>query len=200
MIVLGLTGSIGMGKSATADMFRAQGVPVHDADATVHQLYAPGGAAVPLIEKAFPGTTSEEGGVDRNALRAQVINDSAAVKRLEAVVHPLVRDAKQAFLETHKDAGQPIVVLDVPLLFETGGDGQVDYVLVVSAPEHVQRERVLQREGMTEAVFDAILAKQTPDSIKREKADFVIDTSQGFDHARDEVTKLIETLKDKSPD
>lgn len=191
MIRLGLTGSIGMGKSATAAMFREAGVPVHDSDAEVHRLYS--GAAAPLIEAAFPGTV-KDGIVDRTILGARVLNDSEAMKRLEAIVHPLVRQATAEFSQKAEEAGHPLIVFDVPLLFEVGRDRDCDAVLVVSADPAVQRERVLARPGMTEEKFQAILARQIPDSEKRRRAQFVIDTGQGFDAARRAVDDVIRTL------
>ena len=191
MIVLGLTGSIGMGKSTTAQMFRDQGVPVHDSDEAVHRLYA--GAAAPLIEEAFPGTVAE-GVVDRAELGRRVISDAAALKRLEAIVHPLVRADADAFLARGKAAGAPLVVLDIPLLFETKGEGRVDRIAVVTAPPEVQRERVLARPGMTAEKFEAILAKQVPDAEKRRRADFVIDTGHGMEAARQAVAGIIHRL------
>ena len=191
-VVLGLTGSIGMGKSATAAMFAALGVPVHDADAAVHALYGPGGAAAAAIGAAFPGVLDPRGGVDRTRLRAAVLGAPDRMAALEAIVHPLVRAASAAFLARH--AGAPLVVLDVPLLFETGGEARCDAVAVVSAPPEVQRARVLARPGMTEAAFAAILAKQMPDAEKRARADFVIDTSRGFPAAEAEVAGIVARL------
>lgn len=191
MIVLGLTGSIGMGKSTAAGMFRDEGVPVHDADEAVHRLYA--GSAAPLIEAAFPGRTVD-GVVDRAALGKLVLGDAAAMKRLEAIIHPLVRADTDAFLAGHRAAGTKLVVLDIPLLFETGGRDRVEKIVVVSAPADVQRERVLARPGMTEEKFDAIRARQTPDEEKRRLADYVIDTSQGFDVTRARIRGIIEEL------
>ncbi len=195
MIVLGLTGSIGMGKSTTAAMFREQGVPVHDADETVHRLYA--GKAVPLIEDAFPGTQTGSA-IDRTKLAAQVLKDPTALKRLEAIIHPLVRAESEAFLEAQRDAGTPVVLLDIPLLFETDGEGRVDKIVVVSAPAEIQRQRVLSRPNMTEEKFAAILAKQLPDAEKRERADFIVDTGQGLEVARRDVQAVLETLKEMS--
>lgn len=195
-VVLGLTGSIGMGKSATAAMFSVRGVPVHDSDAAVHALYGPGGGAARAIGDAFPGTLTPEGGVDRPALRAAVLGNSEKLARLEAIVHPLVRDESRAFLARHADA--PLVVLDIPLLFETGAEARCDAVLVVTAPPEVQRARVLARPGMTEAAFEAIRAKQMPDAEKRARADFVIDTSRGFDHAEAEVGRIVEELASRT--
>ncbi|PBB22808.1 MULTISPECIES: dephospho-CoA kinase [unclassified Mesorhizobium] len=191
MIVLGLTGSIGMGKSTTAKMFAEAGVPVHDSDEAVHRLYS--GAAAPLIEAAFPGT-AVDGVVDRVKLGARVLGDAAALKRLEAIIHPLVRADADAFLARHRNAGESIAVLDIPLLFETGGRGRVDKVVVVTAPAEVQRQRVLARPGMTEEKLAAILAKQLPDEEKRRLADFVIDTGQGLDAARAAVAGIIAEL------
>ena len=191
MIVLGLTGSIGMGKSATAKMFAEAGVPVHDSDETVHRLYS--GKAAPLVEAAFPGTT-QAGVVDRVKLGRQVLADPAALKKLEAIIHPLVRADADAFLARHRAAGSPLAVLDIPLLFETGGRDRVDKVVVVTASPEIQRERVLARPGMSEEKFASILAKQVPDAEKRRQADFIIDTGQGFDAARAAVDAIIAEL------
>ncbi|WP_378946410.1 dephospho-CoA kinase [Mesorhizobium sp. ANAO-SY3R2] len=191
MIIVGLTGSIGMGKSTTAQMFVEAGVPVHDADEAVHRLYA--GAAAPLIEAAFPGTV-RDGVVDRNELARRVLGDSAALKQLEQIIHPLVRDDAAEFLERNRAAGTPIVVLDIPLLFESGGRVRVDKVVVVTAPADMQRERVLARPGMSEEKFEAILAKQVPDAEKRELADYVVDTGQGLEAARAAVLAIIDDL------
>ncbi|WP_136621611.1 MULTISPECIES: dephospho-CoA kinase [Mesorhizobium] len=191
MIVLGLTGSIGMGKSTTAKMFTDAGVPVHDSDEAVHRLYA--GKAAPLVEAAFPGTTFA-GVVDRAKLGARVLGDAAALKRLEAIIHPLVRADADAFLARHRTSDAPIAVLDIPLLFETGGRGRVDKVVVVTAPAEIQRERVLARPGMTEEKLASILAKQVPDAEKRKQADFVVDTGQGLDAARAQVNAIIRQL------
>ncbi|MBZ9703299.1 MULTISPECIES: dephospho-CoA kinase [unclassified Mesorhizobium] len=192
MIVLGLTGSIGMGKSTTAKMFAEAGIPVHDSDETVHRLYA--GKAAPLVEAAFPGTTGA-GGVDRAKLGARVLGDAAALKRLEAIIHPLVRADADAFLARNRAAGAPLAVLDIPLLFETGGRDRVDKVVVVTAPAEVQRQRVLARPGMSEEKLASILASQVPDAQKRRQADFVIDTSRGLDAARAEVKAIIADLR-----
>lgn len=194
MIVLGLTGSIGMGKSTTAKMFVEAGIPVHDSDEAVHRLYR--GEAVPLIEAAFPGVVVD-GAVDRTRLAGHVLNDPAAMKRLEAIVHPLVRADANAFIERHRGAGADIVVLDIPLLFETGGRERVDKVVVVSAPADVQRERVLARPGMTIEKFESILARQVPDAQKRKLADYVIDTGHGLEPARRAVTEVIADLRGK---
>jgi dephospho-CoA kinase len=188
MFVLGLTGSVGMGKSTAAGFFAEEGVPVHDADAAVHRLYA--GEATPLIEAAFPGTTVG-GAVDRTRLAQRVLGDPAALKRLEAIVHPLVQTSERRFLEEAKARGEKVVVLDIPLLFETGGEERVDAVVVVSAPADVQRARVLERPGMTAEKLDAILAQQMPDEEKRRRADFVVDTSQSFDTARAQVRAVL---------
>ena len=188
MVILGLTGSIGMGKSATADLFRARGVRVHDSDAAVHALYA--GEAAPLIEAAFPGAV-RDGVVDRVALRRAVLGDAAALKRLEAIIHPLVARDRDAFLRKAAQDGQPIVVLDIPLLFEIGGAALVDAVVVVTAPESVQKSRVLARPGMTPQTFAAIVAKQIPDAQKRARAHFIIDTSMGFEAAGRQVDSVL---------
>ena len=191
MFILGLTGSIGMGKSTTAKFFAEAGVPVHDADAAVHRLYE--GEAVAPIEQAFPGTT-RGGKVDREVLAQRVLGDAAALKRLEAIVHPLVRAASDRFLADAEKAGAPVVVLDIPLLFETGGEGRVDAVVVVSAPPDVQRARMLERPGMTAEKFDAILKKQMPDAEKRARADFIVDSSQSFDSARAQVHAILQKV------
>lgn len=187
-LFLALTGSIGMGKSTTADMFRNAGIAVHDADQTVHDLYR--GEAAALIEAAFPGTT-DENGVDRTKLGKAVVGNDAAMKRLEAIVHPLVRRAELKFRDQALASGARFAVLDIPLLFETGGDKRVDGIIVVTAPAEVQRERVLEREGMSVEKFEAVLARQTPDAEKRAMADFVIDTSHGLDAARAAVEDII---------
>jgi dephospho-CoA kinase len=191
MFILGLTGSLGMGKSTTARFFAEEGVPVHDADAEVHRLYE--GAAVPAIEAAFPGTTGG-GKVDRNKLAARVLGDEAALKRLEAIVHPLVQEAERRLLAQAQARGEKVAVLDIPLLFETGGDRRVDAVVVVSAPPEVQHARVLERSGMTMQKLQALLAKQMPDAEKRRRADFVVDTSRGFPAARAEVRAILDAV------
>lgn len=191
MFILGLTGSIGMGKTATAAMFADEGVPVHDADAVVHRLYD--GEATPLIEAAFPGTTSG-GKVDRGKLGERVLGDKDAIARLEQIVHPLVTKARERFVAEAERSGAKVAVLDVPLLFETGGDKRCDAVVVVSAPADVQRTRAFERPGMSEDKFSAILAKQMPDSEKRARADFVVDTSQGFDFARAQVREILNAV------
>lgn len=194
MLILGLTGSIGMGKSTTAAMFQAEGVPVYDSDAAVHALYAAGGAAVAPVEAAFPGVVVD-GAIDRARLSAKVVGDPEALAKLEAIVHPLVGAHRIGFFEKAQAEGQEIVVLDVPLLFETGGQKSVDKVVVVSAPAEVQRARVLARPEMTPEKFEAILARQLPDAEKRARADFVIDTGQGVEHARKQVRDLLTLLR-----
>jgi dephospho-CoA kinase len=191
MFILGLTGSVGMGKSMTARFFAEQGVPVHDADAVVHRLYQ--GEAAAAIEAAFPGTTAV-GKVDRDKLAARVLGDSAALKRLEAIVHPLVQEAERRLLAEAEARGDKVAVLDIPLLFETGGEKRVDAVVVVSAPPEVQRSRVLERPGMTVEKLEAILAKQMPDDEKRRRADFIVDTSRGFEAARAEVRAILDAV------
>lgn len=191
MFVLGLTGSIGMGKSTTAQLFAEAGVPVHDADATVHSLYET--EAAPLIEKAFPGTTSN-GVVDRSKLSTYVVHDPVAMKKLEAIVHPLVRAREEAFLTAAENNGAKVVLLDIPLLFETGGDSRVDAVVVVSAPADVQRARILARPGMTAEKFDALLARQMPDAEKRARADFVVDTSRGLDPVKLRIAEILKAV------
>ncbi len=191
MIIIGLTGSIGMGKSTVAAMFADAGIPVHDADKTVHRLYS--GRAVPLIEATFPGTTAN-GTVDRQKLAAAVLGDAAALKRLEAIVHPLVREDEQAFLKIASESGAALAILDIPLLFETGGGSRVDKTVVVSAPPDAQRERVLARPGMTAEKFAAILSKQMPDAEKRARADFVIDTGGTLEETRRQVGEIIAAL------
>jgi dephospho-CoA kinase len=191
MIVLGLTGSVGMGKSTTAKMFAEEGIPVFDADAEVHRLYE--GKAAPLIEAAFPGVT-KDGRVDRERLSVRVVSDKEALAKLETVVHPLVRDARRAFIEKARISGAKIALVDIPLLFETGNGEGIDKIVVVSAPYEVQKARVLAREGMTEEKFKAILARQMPDAEKRKRADFVIDTSKGFAAAREDVRAILREL------
>lgn len=194
MLLVGLTGSIGMGKSETAKMFVRHGVPVCDSDATVHALYDVGGAAVGPVGAAFPGVVVD-GRVDRELLSREVVGKPEALRKLEAIVHPLVAQAQRAFLEAAATSGAAMVVLDIPLLFETGGRARVDVVVVVSAPLAMQRERVLTRPGMTAEKLDAILAKQTPDAEKRAGADFVVDTSKGLAHAEAQVVAIIDALK-----
>ncbi|HEX4043565.1 MAG TPA: dephospho-CoA kinase [Xanthobacteraceae bacterium] len=189
--VLCLTGSLGMGKSTAAKFFTEAGVPVHDSDAVVHALYE--SEAAPLIERAFPGATAN-GKVDRARLGAMVLNDSAALARLEAIVHPLVFASREKFLAAARERGVPIVVLDVPLLFETGADCHCDAVAVVSAPAEVQRQRALQRPGMTADKFDAVLRKQMPDAEKRRRADFIVDSSQDFEHTRAQIRDILQRV------
>ena len=191
MLVLGLTGSVAMGKSVTARFFAEAGVPVHDADSVVHRLYE--GDAVAVIEAAFPGTTAN-GKVDRVKLGSRVMGDLAALRQLEAIVHPLVWDAEKRFLEEAQAKGAPVVLLDIPLLFETGGDQRVDAVVVATAPAEVQRARVLARPGMTPQRLEAMLARQMPDSEKRLRADFIVDTSRGFDDARAQVQAILKQV------
>jgi dephospho-CoA kinase len=191
MRVLGLTGSIGMGKSTTAKLFAEAGVPVYDADATVHRVYL--GEAVPAIETAFPGTTVD-GKVDRARLSAKVVHDPAAIKRLEQIVHPMVRAYHQKFLDEAERAGAPVAVVDIPLLFETGSDQRVDAVVVVTTSPELQRERILARGTMSSETLDAILAKQMPDQEKRRRADFVVDTSHGLDPVRARIRDILDQV------
>jgi dephospho-CoA kinase len=188
MVVLGLTGSLGMGKSTTARFFAEAGVPVFDADAAVHRLYA--GEAAAVIEAAFPGTTGEHG-VDRAKLAQGVVGDPAALARLEAIIHPLVRREELRFIAEASKAGAPVAVLDIPLLFETGRASLVDAVVVVSAPPEVQRARAFERPGMTEEKFRALVAKQMPDEEKRRRADFIVDSSRSYDSARTQVHAIL---------
>jgi dephospho-CoA kinase len=188
MIILGLTGSIGMGKSTTAKLFAEAGVPVYDADATVHRLYE--GEAVAAIEAAFPGTTAG-GKVDRNRLSAQVVHDPDAIRRLEGIVHPMLGASRQKFLHDAERSGAPVVVVDVPLLYETGGEKRVDAVVVVTTTPEIQRERVLARDNMSGERLDAILARQLPDAEKRKRADFLVDTSDGFDPVRARIRDIL---------
>lgn len=188
MHIIGLTGSIGMGKSTTMQLFAEQGVPVYDADAAVHAIYA--GAAVPAVEAAFPGTTGD-GKVDRQKLSAKVLGNPEALKKLEQIVHPMLGAHRQQFLAEAVKSGAAVAVLDVPLLFETGGEKRVDAVVVVSAPAEMQRARVLARENMTQEKLDAILARQTPDAEKRQRADFVVDTSSGIEPVRARIRDIL---------
>jgi dephospho-CoA kinase len=192
MLIIGLTGSIGMGKSTAAQHFRARGIAVCDADAEVHKLYA--GAAVPLIEAAFPGTTGPDG-VDRAKLAAAVMRVPDGFKRIEAIIHPLVRDAERQFLHIEKARAAEMAVLEIPLLLETGGDAKVDVVVVVSAPAEVQRQRVLQRPGMTADKLDQLLARQLPDADKRARADFIVDTSGSIADTQAQIDRIIDTLR-----
>jgi dephospho-CoA kinase len=196
MIILGLTGSIGMGKSTTAKLFAEAGVPVYDADATVHQIYE--AEAAPAIEAAFPGTTSD-GKVDRVRLSKVVVNDPAAMKRLEKIVHPMLRAHHQTFLDDAERSGAPVAVVDVPLLFETGGDKRVDAVVVVTTSPEVQRDRILARDNMNSEKLDAILARQMPDAEKRKRADFVVDTSHGLEPVRAQIRDILEQVVNMRP-
>jgi dephospho-CoA kinase len=191
MLILGLTGSIGMGKSTTAKLFVEAGVPVYDADAAVHKIYQ--GEAVPAIEAAFPGTTVD-GKVDRAKLSAKVVHDPAAIKRLEQIVHPMLGASRQKFLDDAERSGAPVVVMDIPLLFETGGEKRVDAVVVVTTSPENQRERILARGTMTSEALDAILARQLPDAEKRKRADFVVDTSHGLDPVRSQIRDILQQV------
>jgi dephospho-CoA kinase len=196
MFILGLTGSIGMGKSTAARFFAEEGIPVHDADAAVHRLYE--GPAVAAVEAAFPGT-AVDGKIDRNKLAARVMGDAAARRTLEAIVHPLVRESERRFLAAAEARGVPVVVLDIPLLYETGAEQRVDAVVVVSAPADVQRERVLGRRGMTLERFEALKAAQVPDSEKRHRADFVVDSSGSFEATRQQVRDILARIAKMPP-
>jgi dephospho-CoA kinase len=188
MIILGLTGSIGMGKSTTAKLFAEAGVPVYDADATVHMIYE--GEAAPAVEAAFPGTTVN-GKVDRNKLSARVVHDPLAMKQLEQIVHPMLGASRKKFLSDAEEAGAPVAVVDVPLLFETGGEKRVDAVVVVTTTPEIQRQRILARDNMTPEKLDAILARQLPDAEKRQRAHFVVDTSHGLDPVRARIRDIL---------
>lgn len=198
MKLIGLTGSIGMGKSTTAKLFADEGVPIYDADAAVHALYAKGGAAVGPVEAAFAGTVVD-GAIDRERLSTQVLGKPEAMKTLEQIVHPLVAQSRIDFLKAASASGADLAILDIPLLFETGGEAHMDAVIVVSAPADLQRQRVLERPGMTDEKLQAILARQTPDADKRSRAHFVIDTSQGLDHAREQVRAVLASLRSSAP-
>ncbi len=195
MIVIGLTGSIGMGKTTTAQMFREAGCPVFDADAAVHELYDQGGAAVPLINSVFPDAV-KDGAVDRKVLGGHMRADPLNLQVLESFIHPMVAEKRAAFFNKAQDDGADIVVLDVPLLFETGGHKLVHKVIVVTAPYAVQRERVLARPGMSEDMFETLLARQTPDAEKRQSADFLIFTHKGLDAAREQVQDILNTIRE----
>jgi dephospho-CoA kinase len=199
MKVVGLTGSIAMGKSETAKMFAELGVPVFDSDAAVHRLYARGGAAVAPVGHAFPGAVTD-GAIDRAALSAMLAGDETLLPRLEAMVHPLVRAEQKRFLAECRIAGHKLAVLDIPLLFETGRETDVDAVVVVSAPAEIQRGRALARPGMTEAKLDAILARQMPDAEKRRRADFIVDSGQGLDHAFAQVRRIVQSFGEDARD
>jgi dephospho-CoA kinase len=188
MRILGLTGSIGMGKSTTAKLFMEAGVPVYDADAAVHKIYE--GEAAPAIEAAFPGTTVD-GRVDRAKLSAKVVHDQAAIKQLEQIVHPMLGASRKKFLEEAEASGAPVVVMDIPLLYETGGEKRVDAVVVVTTDAATQRERILARGTMTSEALDGILARQLPDAEKRKRADFVVDTSHGLDPVRTAIRDIL---------
>ena len=188
MLILGLTGSIGMGKSTTAKLFAEAGVPIYDADAAVHKIYE--GEAAPAVEAAFPGTTVD-GKVDRAKLSAKIVHDPAAIKQLEQIVHPMLGASRQKFLQAAEQSGAPVVVMDIPLLFETGGEKRVDAVVVVTTTPENQRERILARGTMTDEALDAILARQLPDAEKRKRADFVVDTSHGLDPVRTRIRDIL---------
>ncbi len=198
MLIIGLTGSIGMGKSTAAARIRALGVGVCDADAIVHKLYRPGGAAVTAIEAAFPGTMAEDGGIDRQRLAAALLADGSAFKRLEAIVHPLVHAAEREFLHGKVAKGAAKAVLEIPLLFETGGEKRVDVTIVVSAPPEVQRRRVLERPGMTPEKLDQILSRQLSDEEKRSRADFVVDTSRTIPETEAQIDRIMAQLDGRS--
>lgn len=193
MKIVALTGSIGMGKSTTSTMFQDLGVPIWDADAAVHRLYSPGGAAIAPLQALIPEAIGPEG-VDRGVLTARILQDATLLKQIEAIVHPLVGKDRADFLAAAREKGAPLVIVDVPLLFETGGEAYVDAVIVVSCPADIQKARVLARPGMTDEKFQAILARQTPDEIKRAKSDFVIETGLGLDAAREQVGKVYAAL------
>jgi len=195
VIIIGLTGSIGMGKTTTADMFKAEGCPVFDADAEVHKLYEKGGKAVPIIRAVFPDAI-KKGAIDRKVLGAHMKQDPLQLKVLESFIHPLVAESRAKFLSEHKDSD--IVLMDVPLLFETGGQSYVDHIVVVTSPFDVQRARVLSREGMSENLFESLLSRQMPDSEKRARADTLIFTDQGLDNAREQVQALLLKLRVKN--
>lgn len=196
LIIIGLTGSIGMGKSETAKMFQRAHVPVFDSDAAVHELMAKGGAAVDRVNKAFPGVKGDDG-IDRNMLGTKVFGNPKALKKLEDILHPMVSDMRQDFFSKANEENQDMVLLDVPLLFETGGEKLCDYTVVVSAPAEVQRQRVLSRPGMTEEKLDHILAKQMPDHEKRQYADFIVYTDKGLEDVEDQVRNIIKTIRTK---
>jgi dephospho-CoA kinase len=196
MIVLGLTGSIGMGKSTTAKLFAEAGVPVYDADAAVHRLYE--GEAAPAIEAAFPGTTGD-GKVDRVRLSARVVHDPAAMKKLEGIVHPMLGASRQEFLQDAERSGAPVAVIDIPLLFETGGEKRFDAVVVVTTSQELQRERILSRPNMSEEKLQAILARQVPDAEKRRRAHFVVDTSHGLDPVRARIRDILDQAAKMQP-
>jgi dephospho-CoA kinase len=196
MIIIGLTGSIGMGKSETSKMFAAQNIPVFDSDQAVHQLLGPKGAAVDIIEKIFSGC-KKENEIDRQALGAQVFGNDSVLKKLEGILHPMVQKMRDDFVKTAGDNGQQIVLFDIPLLFEKNHQNDCDYIVVASAAADVQKKRVMERDGMSEQKFLDILEKQTPDQEKRRRADFIIQTDQGLDYAKDQVCKIIQKIREK---
>ena len=198
MLIIGLTGSIGMGKTTAAARIRTLGTGVFDADAMVHKLYKPGGAAVAGIDAAFPGTIAEDGGVDRQRLAAALLADASAFKRLEAIVHPLVLAAEREFLHGKVAKGAEKAVLEIPLLFETGGEKRVDVTIVISAPPEIQRQRVLERPGMTAEKFDQIVSRQMPDEEKRRRADFVVDTSRTIPETEAQIDRIMAQLEGRS--
>jgi len=198
MLIIGLTGSIGMGKSTAAARIRTLGVPVCDADSLVHKLYKAGGAAVAPVEAAFPGTTSAEGGIERQRLAAALLADERAFERLEAIVHPLVLDAERDFLHYKAGLGMEKAVLEIPLLFETGGDERVDVTIVVSASAEIQRRRVLERPGMSVDKFEQILSRQMPDEEKRRRADFVVDSSRSIPETEAQIDRIISQLSGRT--
>ncbi len=198
MLIIGLTGSIGMGKSTAAARIRTLGVPVCDADAIVHKMYKAGGAAVEPIESAFPGTTNEEGGIDRQKLAAALLANASAYARLEAIVHPLVFEAERDFLRQKAAKGAEKAVLEIPLLFETGGDKRVDVTMVVSAPADIQHRRVLERPGMTTEKLEQILSRQMPDEQKRQRADFVVDTSRSIPETEAQIDRIMAQLSGRT--
>ncbi|SCA56340.1 Dephospho-CoA kinase [Candidatus Terasakiella magnetica] len=195
MYILGLTGSIGMGKSATAEMFRKYGVPVHDADATVHKLMGPSGRATLRINEVFPDCLTEQGAIDRQKLGACVLGNDGELKKLEAILHPMVREEERKFLRVCQLQRKRVVVLDIPLLFETNGEKRMDGVAVVSATKAIQRRRVLARAGMSPEKFNAILKKQMPDVLKRRKADYIIFSGAGFRYARNQVKQILQEIQ-----
>jgi len=196
MIIVGLTGSIGMGKSTVAQMFAEAGAPAYSSDTAVHELYAPGGAAVAPVEAAFPGV-NKNGGIDRGLLSQALLQNPGAFKQLEAIVHPLVRDMQIKFLRAHNAAGTPVIVLDIPLLLENDGAHEVDKVVVVSAPAWVQKARVMGRPGMSEEKFAQMLSRQMPDAEKRKKADYIIDTGVPLEQTRKQVRAVLDAIREQ---
>ena len=195
MIIVGLTGSIGMGKSAAAAMLRDMGIPVHCSDEAVHELLGAGGSAVGLVIETFPNVAGKDKSIDRKTLGAQIFSHTENRKKLESILHPLVVDSQRKFIADHARLHSKIVVLDIPLLFETGADARVDYIVVVSAPPFIQRQRVLARSGMTAEKFESILVLQMPDAEKRRRADFVVETGIGIAETRRALEKIIESLR-----